>query len=90
MPALRYPHWSENYLVYGNELYAPHPVSIVRGNCGYLVQSRFFDKSLWNYDNVPRGAFFMDDVWISGRLARAKVRRDPVIYPVFLALPRLP
>jgi hypothetical protein len=23
---LRYPHWSENYLVYGNELFAPHPV----------------------------------------------------------------
>lgn len=30
----RYPHWSENYLVYGNELFAPHPVSIIRGNTG--------------------------------------------------------
>ena len=32
--AYRYPHWSENYLVYGNELFAPHPVSIIRGNTG--------------------------------------------------------
>lgn len=31
----RYPHWSENYLVYGNECFAPHPVSVIRGNTGY-------------------------------------------------------
>jgi len=72
----RYPHWSENYLVYGNELLAPHPVSVVRGNCGYLVSTRMFDSSLWEgYQDAPPGAFFMDDVWISGRLAAAKVRR---------------
>jgi hypothetical protein len=32
--ALKYPHWTENYLVYGNELLAPHPVSVIRGNTG--------------------------------------------------------
>ena len=124
----RYPHWTENYLVYGNgevvgdttpavpsaaphpqqpphpqpssqspplppplaspantplpptltlivELYAPHPVSIIRGNCGYLVQSRFFDEGLWDFKGAPKGAFYMDDVWISGRLAVAGVPR---------------
>ena len=72
----RYPHWSENYLVYGNELFWPHPVSVIRGNCGYLVQSKFFDHQLWEgYGDAPPGAFFMDDVWISGRLAAGGVRR---------------
>ena len=72
----RYPHWSENYLVYGNELFWPHPVSVIRGNCGYLVQSKFFDNQLWDgYGDAPPGAFFMDDVWISGRLAAGGVRR---------------
>ena len=73
---LRYPHWSENYLVYGNEVFAPHPVSVVRGNCGYLVRTSFFDEALWEgYAAAPPGAFYMDDVWISGRLAAAGVRR---------------
>ena len=52
---LGYPHWTENYLVYGNELYAPHPVSVIRGNCGYLVQSRFFDEGLWDYSRCVCG-----------------------------------
>jgi hypothetical protein len=35
-----------------------------------------FDDSLWlGYAAAPPGAFFMDDVWISGRLAHAKVKR---------------
>ena len=45
--SLRYPHWTENYLVYGNELVAPHPVSVVRGNCGFAVKAKFFDAKLW-------------------------------------------
>ena len=73
---LHYPHWSENYLVYGNELFAPHPVSVIRGNCGYLVQTAFFGPGLWEgFADAPPGAFFMDDVWISGRLASSGVRR---------------
>ena len=62
--------------MYGNELFWPHPVSVIRGNCGYLVQSKFFDNQLWDgYGDAPPGAFFMDDVWISGRLAAGGVRR---------------
>jgi len=34
---LKYPHWTENYLVYGNELFAPHPVSVIRGNTGLVM-----------------------------------------------------
>lgn len=73
---LRYPHWTENYLVYGNELYAPHPVSIIRGNCGFAVRARFFDEALWTtMAAAPPGATVMDDVWISGHLARRKIPR---------------
>ena len=73
---LRYPHWTENYLVYGNELVAPHPVSVVRGNCGFAVKAKFFDERLWEeMPRAPPGATVMDDVWISGHLARRRVKR---------------
>ena len=40
------------------------------------MQSNFFDDQLWlGYTDAPPGAFFMDDVWISGRLAHTKVKR---------------
>ena len=40
------------------------------------MQTNMFDDSLWlGYAAAPPGAFFMDDVWISGRLAHAKVKR---------------
>ena len=74
--SLRYPHWTENYLVYGNELVAPHPVSVVRGNCGFAVKAKFFDERLWTeMARAPAGATVMDDVWISGHLARRRVKR---------------
>ena len=71
-----YPHWTENYLVYGNEVHAPHAVSIVRGNCGFAVKAKFFDDALWaTMKAAPPGATIMDDVWISGHLARRGVDR---------------
>ena len=74
--SLRYPHWTENYLVYGNELVAPHPVSVVRGNCGFAVKAKFFDAKLWEeMARAPAGATVMDDVWISGHLARRHIKR---------------
>lgn len=44
--------------------------------CGsYFIQSRFFDESLWDYSKAPNGAFYMDDIWISGCLTRRNVKR---------------
>ena len=44
--------------------------------CGsYLIQPRFFDGSLWDYSAAPRGAFYMDDIWISGWLSQRGVER---------------
>lgn len=57
---LTYPHWSENYLVYGNELLSPHPVDVVRGNCGYLVRASFFTPALWeDLEGAPDGAKYV-------------------------------
>ena len=132
-----YPDHTVNYLVYGNELFAPHPVSVVRwvkrcasrlpqgatfepsyeqtwplsptcatcphhllppsarvlvcaraaalrharflpgsGNCGYLVSTTMFTAALWEgLASAPPGAFYMDDVWISGQLAANGVPR---------------
>mmetsp|Transcript_13665 Transcript_13665/g.41309 ORF Transcript_13665/g.41309 Transcript_13665/m.41309 type:complete len:319 (-) Transcript_13665:1952-2908(-) len=73
---LLYPHHTENYLVYGNELLAPHPVSVVRGNCGFAVRPRFFDASLWtSLRDAPDAATLMDDVWFSGHLAKRHIPR---------------
>ena len=73
---LKYPHWTENYLVYGNELLAPHPVSVIRGNCGFAVRPRFFDPTVWTtLAEAPKMATLMDDVWFSGHLAKRNVPR---------------
>ncbi|KAJ1446438.1 hypothetical protein M885DRAFT_546527 [Pelagophyceae sp. CCMP2097] len=75
---LRYPHWTQNYLVYGNELYAPHRVAVVRGNCGFLVRPSFFKPALWeDMAGAPRGAVLMDDVWISGMLTQISATASP-------------
>jgi hypothetical protein len=39
------------------------------------VQTAFFDHQLWNYTGTPDGAKWMDDVWISGQLAKNHVAR---------------
>jgi hypothetical protein len=40
-----------------------------------LIQPRFFDPSLWDYSHAPAGAFYMDDIWISGCLDRRGVKK---------------
>lgn len=59
----------------GWQVEAPHPVSVITANCAYMVQTAFFDHGLWHYKGAPDGARWMDDVWISGHLARRKVPR---------------
>ncbi len=53
----------------------PRPVAVVTGCGSYLIQPRFFDEALWDYSNAPAGAFFMDDIWISGCLDRRGVKK---------------
>jgi hypothetical protein len=67
--------WRDATMIYGGEVREPQSVAVITGCGSYLIQPRFFDESLWDYSQAPRGAFYMDDIWISGSLARRQVAR---------------
>jgi glycosyl transferase family 2 len=67
--------WRDAKMIYANELREPRPAAVITGCGSYLIQPRFFDESLWDYSRAPRGAFYMDDIWISGCLNRRDVKR---------------
>ena len=62
-------------MIRARELRQPQPAAVMTGCGSYLIQPRFFDDSLWNYSNAPNGAFYMDDIWISGWLSCGGVKR---------------
>jgi len=67
--------WRDARMIKASELRQPEAVAVITGCGSYLIQPRFFDESLWDYSRAPQGAFFMDDIWISGCLTRRKVQR---------------
>src|SRR5438094_893500 len=67
--------WRYARMIKASELRQPEAVAVITGCGSYLIQPRFFDESLWDYSRAPRGAFYMDDIWISGCLARRNVKR---------------
>ena len=70
--------WRDARMIKASELRQPEAVAVITGCGSYLIQPRFFDESLWDYSRAPQGAFFMDDIWISGWLARRNVKRYAV------------
>ena len=70
--------WRDAKMIKASELRQPEAVAVITGCGSYLIQPRFFDETLWDYSGAPKGAFFMDDIWISGCLARRKVQRFAV------------
>jgi hypothetical protein len=50
-------------------------VDILLGTDGFLVKPKFFDDSLICYESAPKSAFFEDVFWISGNLAKRKIKR---------------
>jgi len=69
-------------VVYGDQLRDPRNVHILTGVGGILVKPRFCNKTqLVDYEQAPKEAFFVDDQWLSGNLARSGVTRKiiPVI-----------
>ncbi|MGE5214780.1 MAG: glycosyltransferase [Nitrospirota bacterium] len=70
--------WRNATMIKGNELREPRAVAVITGCGSYLIQPRFFDESLWDYSKAPQAAFYMDDIWISGSLARRNVKRYAV------------
>ena len=62
-------------MIRGAELREPRPVAVMTGCASYFIQPRFFDERLWDYSGAPDGAFYMDDIWISGSLDRRGVEK---------------
>ena len=67
--------WRRPQLVFGDRIREPRKIAVVTGCGSYLVQPRFFDEQLWDYSAAPAGAFYMDDIWISGWLDRCGVEK---------------
>src|SRR6266487_3618823 len=67
--------WRDAKMIFANELREPQRVAVITGCGSYLIRPGFFDESLWDYSDAPRGAFYMDDIWISGCLSRGGVER---------------
>jgi hypothetical protein len=67
--------WRDAKMIFANGLREPQRVAVITGCGSYLIRPGFFDESLWDYSDAPRGAFYMDDIWISGCLSRGGVER---------------
>ncbi len=67
--------WRHARMIRASELREPKPAAVITGCGSYFIQPRFFDESLWDYSKAPDGAFYMDDIWISGWLSRGGVKR---------------
>ncbi len=67
--------WRDSRLFFANEIREPKRVAVMSGCGSYLLQPRFFDEALWDYADAPEGAFYMDDIWISGSLDRRGVEK---------------
>ena len=67
--------WRDAKMIRASELREPRPAAVITGCGSYLIQPSFFDESLWDYSQAPQGAFYMDDIWISGCLTRRNVKR---------------
>jgi len=50
-------------------------VDYLFGYAGVLVKPRFFDDAVTDYSAAPKQAFFDDDVWLGGHMARRGVDR---------------
>ena len=74
-PMPRNLNWKDSKQSFGNKIRAPREVAVITGCGSYLVQPKFFDAAYWDYSRAPRGAFYMDDIWISGSLDRRGVKK---------------
>jgi hypothetical protein len=75
--------WKVTQTLYATSLPDCRRVDVVTGTWGILVQPRFFDPQLIDYTGYPRDAFFVDDIWFNGHLARRDVPRIviPALFP---------
>lgn len=78
--------WRQTGTLYGTHTREPYRVDLLTGTWGFLIRSDFLDKRALDYSGFPDGAFYVDDIWFNGQLARNGIER--VLIPA--KLPPLP
>jgi hypothetical protein len=60
---------------FGTRIGQPEAVEVMQGASGFLIRKRFAVEGLFDYDAAPPEAFFNDDIWLGGHLAKAGIER---------------
>lgn len=71
--------------IFASAIDAPQVADILFGTWGYAVTADMFNESVFKYPGVDGAVRWVDDVWISGHLARGGVPRKIVtslLFPV--------
>jgi hypothetical protein len=61
--------------IFATGIKLPTPVDVILGTWGYLIPPMAFDNAIFDIDAFPEELRWVDDVWISGNLARRGVQR---------------
>jgi len=48
----------------------PLQVDCLQGASSYAVKPKLFDQAVFDYSDAPKEAFFVDDIWFGGQLAK--------------------
>jgi hypothetical protein len=82
--------WKDCRHFKGTSISRPTSAEVINGCGGILVKPKFFTDDFFDYDTAPRQAFFVDDIWISGNLAKRGIPRYVVPFNGYYAyLPSL-
>ena len=67
--------YNNSDIILSSKIKTPKPVDIITGVGAYLLIPDMFNSTIWDYEGAPKGAFYMDDIWISGYLAKNNIER---------------
>jgi len=69
----------------GVKIFQPKPniqqdenIEILQGASSFMVKPRFFNADVFDYSDAPKQAFFVDDIWFSGHLARNGINKKVI------------
>ena len=71
-------YWHE-FISFVDEPKEPVNVSICEGTAACAYRRKFFDSDIIDYTGAPKDAYYHDDVWISGYLAKRGI--DRIVHP---------
>lgn len=63
-------------VIHGWNILQPFQVNLITAGEGYMLRAHWFSQvDLKNYSNAPKGARYVDDIWMSGNLAKLSIPR---------------